>query len=185
MLRLLTSVAIVLFALAGPVRAGDLYNWSISATDTDPVVNSGALTVGAPDSLYLWLDCSIWDGASAMEADIATEGVVLLSFIPGPGVLNAGAGAALLLALGGCPVAPAVVGTITVLNTGVGGSVCLVPSAANDQFVVVDCDTLNPVAYPAGVVGFATEGDDICRFRGCIIDYVEPRSWSEVKDLYR
>lgn len=81
-----------------------IYGWSISASSTDPSVNSGALPVPLA-SLYLWFSCHTNDGMSAAEFDLVTTGkdIVHLSTDFLNGVLNAGTFDRPLLAVGGCP----------------------------------------------------------------------------------
>ena len=77
------------------------YELRISASATDPYVNSGALPPG-PHSLYLWLSCTTFDGMAALECDLVTFGDDLehLSTNVTAG-LNVGTDQHLLYAVGG------------------------------------------------------------------------------------
>lgn len=184
MKRILT-IAFALTLVATSAFAQENYGWSISASSTDPAVNSGSVAPGLPASLYLHLDCTTIDGMAAMEADIAATGLLFLSFTPLNGVLNAGAATSLLLAVGGCPTDDFLAGAIGVLNLGAGGDVCLVPSAANGTNGTVDCDTIDPQLYDNAVVGFSTSGQQ-CVSGDCRVEVsVEAQSWGGVKSLYK
>ena len=188
MKRLITSVAMLAFAMASTAHAGgNEYGWSISASSTDPDLNTGAIPQSVPTNTYLWLECTANDGMSAAEMDIEATGLLFLSFVPMNGVLNAGAGPALLLAVGGCPSGPFMAGAISVLDaSGLGGSICPVPSAANGSNVTVNCDPINPMALSSSSIGFATTGGSPCvnESMPCIVP-VEDQAWGAVKSLYR
>ena len=81
-----------------------VYGWSISASSTDPNVNSGALPAPTA-SLYLWFRCDALGGFSAAEFDLETTGsdLVHLSTDMLNDVLNAGTFNQPLIAVGGCP----------------------------------------------------------------------------------
>lgn len=80
------------------------YEYRISASDSDPNVNSGALPAGL-NSLYLWLSCTTDEGFAAAEFDLVTFGDDLqhLSTTFLNGVLSAGTDTEILIAVGGCP----------------------------------------------------------------------------------
>ena len=181
MKKILTIVFATLL-LSNAAFAAD-YGWSISGSSTDPEINSGSVAPGLPANLYLWLNCSPVDGISAVEADVQVNGLLFLSFVPLNGVLNAGASTALLLAVGGCPTAPFLAGSLSVLNLGAGGDICLVPSAANGTNGSVNCDSVNPLLFDNAIAGFSTSGAG-CVSMDCTTS-VESTSWSEVKGLYR
>jgi hypothetical protein len=102
-----------------PGRGGNAYRWSISASSTDPSVNSGPLPEPVA-SLYLWLSCSVSGGWFAVEFSFATDdpGFVVLGLNPLNGVLNAGNAVDPLLVVGGCPSAYFLAGEIVMLNLG-------------------------------------------------------------------
>lgn len=183
MKRILT-IAFALTLVASSAMAED-YGWSISASSTDPAVNTASVAPGLPANLYLHMACATVDGMSAMEADVQASGLLFLSFVPLNGTLNAGAGPALLLAVGGCPGAGFVAGALSVLNLGAGGDLCLVPSAANGTNGTVDCDTIDPMLSDNAVAGFSTSGNG-CRTGDCGGSVsVEAQSWGGVKSLYK
>ncbi|MEZ5066953.1 MAG: hypothetical protein R3B81_19735 [bacterium] len=183
MKRILT-IAFALTLVASSAFALD-YGWSISGSSTDATVNTGDLAAGLPSNVYLWLNCTTVDGISAMEARVDVQGLLFLSFTPMNGALNAGAGQELLLAVGGCPTDPFLIGSIGVLNLGTGGSLCLVPSTANGFNVSVDCDPIAPTTHENAVAGFATTGLTFCDNSGDCVVSVEDTSWGNIKGLYR
>ncbi|MCA9729214.1 MAG: hypothetical protein KC729_16120 [Candidatus Eisenbacteria bacterium] len=183
MKRILT-IAFALTLVASSAFALD-YGWSISGSSTDARVNTGDIAPGLPGSVYLWLTCTTVDGVSAMEARVDVQGLLFLSFTPMNGALNAGAGQELLLAVGGCPREDFLIGSISVLNLGTGGSLCLVPSTANGFNVTVDCDAVNPVTHENAVAGFATTGLTFCDTSDQCTVSVEDTSWGNIKGLYR
>ncbi|MEZ5066617.1 MAG: hypothetical protein R3B81_17945 [bacterium] len=108
----------------GPVAGGGLqdYGWSISSSSTDPFLHSGPLVPGL-SNLYLWFECTInsgFDGWAAAEFRLESDNsnLLILSFVPMNGVLNAGTGTEVLMAVGGCPQAPFLAGSLLVLYTG-------------------------------------------------------------------
>jgi hypothetical protein len=169
------------------------YGWTVSKSDVDPFVNTGAPT-GSTDNLYLWFHCSVGDGLSA--ADIAVTGSFLssgnvLAFNVMNGFLNAGTATALLLAVGGCPPGPVVAGAWLILHTGT-GDLCLGPGLTYPTPVAVDC-SVNPAAHPCDFIGYSDadfgappcehyeSGDDLCETKTA----VEESSWGTIKSLYR
>lgn len=95
------------------------YDWSISASSTDPHVNTGVLPQPVAE-LFLWLSCTTGDGAAAAALTFETDdpGFQVVGFAPEPFVLNAGTASSPLLAIGGCPHALTLIGTLTMLNVG-------------------------------------------------------------------
>jgi hypothetical protein len=92
------------------------FGWTISASPTDPLVNTGSLTPGA--SLYLWLHCD-WTlrGMAAAEFDLAATGLTIVDLVPLNGFLNAGSDAQVLIVVAGCPSGSVVAGRIDVETT--------------------------------------------------------------------
>jgi hypothetical protein len=132
--------------------------FSISASPTDPFVNTSAAT-DSLRHLYLWATC-IDDGISAFEGDV-TGSLNVAGFWEENGVINIGSGSELLLAVPGCPFGSEVnflLGSFLVWDSG--GSLCLGPSAANGRIVAVDCaggGTEDPK-----VLGFDSDGGVPC-----------------------
>ncbi|MFN8176876.1 MAG: FlgD immunoglobulin-like domain containing protein [bacterium] len=136
------------------------YEFSISASATDPAVNYAAPT-GGLRPLYLWATCSE-RGLAAFEAGTSST-LPLAGFVPADGVLNIGQGSDLLMAVGGCPTGPNVdrlLGYWNVLDTG--GEVCLGASAAHGLFGAVDCSSLPSFWPDPRVQGFSSSADAPC-----------------------
>ena len=47
--------------------------------------------------------------------------------------------------------------------------VCIVPSAANQQSVTVDCNALNPGVHGHGYTGYSTDGVPCLELTGCLV----------------
>jgi hypothetical protein len=114
MKRLLPIVLIasLLFATA-PAIGDPQYGWMVSKSSTEPCVNSGTFSPGGIIELFLWYAYNTTEGitASAMTATVDPPGALnLLGFNVAGGIINAGTTTDLLLAMGGCPNAPFVVG---------------------------------------------------------------------------
>jgi hypothetical protein len=188
MKRVLT-IAFALLIAAVPAFAQQQYGWAISSSATDHTQNAGAV-VPTPFTLFLHLVCADPDGMSAAEFDLAAPaGVLNFGFTPMNGFLNAGGAGNLLLAVGGCPHGPIAAGSWTLFGS-TAGSVCLVNSAANGIRVTVNCDPLDPVAYPINAKGFdygqlGLTCDDSVNGNLCPPIAVESSSWGTVKSLYR
>lgn len=184
MKRFLLVLSVALLA-AAPATAAE-YAWTISSSPADPLVNTGATTT-APFNLYLWLFCSSPGGMAAAEFDVALPpGMLNFGFSPLSGYLNAGGASNILLAVGGCPPGPTAAGSWTFFGS-TPGSFCLVNSAANGIRVTVDCDPLNPQAWPITVRGYGYGMPPACAEILHCGDVVgtEPKTWGGVKSLYR
>ncbi|MCA9751265.1 MAG: hypothetical protein KC591_03675 [Gemmatimonadetes bacterium] len=114
------------YALSGyPCSSGmclkgpDDYGWSISSSSTNSSLFSGPLSSNI-DYLYLWLTCTTTEGIAAMECGLESDNTVFvpLAFEPMNGALNAGTATHLILAVGGCPREPFLIGRILVLYLG-------------------------------------------------------------------
>jgi hypothetical protein len=184
----MTMVALSALLITGVAHAGPYdYGWALSASDTDPAVQTAAPAAGVR-SVHLWLVCTADDGAAAAEFDLDITGdMQVLGFSPVAAVLNAGNETELLLAIGGCPSAPFRAGSFNVFSAVDGvGRLCLVPSATNGLNVTVDCDPIAPLQNLNAVIGFSTDGTDPCLDQAspCLIP-VDDTSWSAVKGMYR
>ncbi|MGQ0723095.1 MAG: InlB B-repeat-containing protein [Candidatus Eiseniibacteriota bacterium] len=136
------------------------YEFSISASATDPLINADVPT-GGVRLLHLWMVCSD-AGISALEADV-TGDLPVLGFAPAGGVLNIGTNTALLLAIPGCATTGAMLlGQLIVTDTG--GTLCLGTSAAHGVLGAVDCVTFG-VSTPQ-VTGFSSSGGQPCVVTG-------------------
>lgn len=183
MRRLLTiSFALCICAvMATSASAQNIYGWTVSRSDTDPLANTGELT-GSLVTLYLWYACNSNDGMSAAEIDpVINLPNSILAFNVLNGYLNAGTATHLLLAVGGCPQAPLAAGSWLILRA---APIDLCPGGAN---VTVDCSP-DPSAWPNDYNGFSEFGvpctdprlEDLC---GTVS--VEQTSWGSIKSLYR
>ena len=178
--------AIVSLVIA-PAALADDYSWSISASPTDPTQNVGEIPPGVPHSLYLWLECTEEDGIIGMEADVEAVGLLYVDFTALNDFINVGAGELLQLGVTRCRSGPLLTGSITVVNPGDGGSVCLTNSKANGTNGSFNCD-LAPTVYSNTVRGFATPNFTPCALGtplDCVPVSVEPESWGRLKSLYR
>ena len=178
------SVACLLMT-AGNALAAD-YGWKLSGSSTDPNANTGAAIGGTPFTVYLWLDCTNFDGMSACEFSLQTTWFNA-GFTPSAalGVLNAGNSTDLLLAVGGCPMAGSIMGSWVFIDfTGLGASACLVNSPGGENGTV-DCDTVDPQIHPNAVVGYSTDATPPCTLDLCTTVAVEPSTWGGLKGLYR
>lgn len=189
MKRVLTIVCAL--ALAASTASAQIeYGFKLSGSNTDPNVNvvpAFASFVGV--SVHLWMDCSVGDGISAAEFDlnyVAPASVFGWAFTPLNGWLNAGGTGNLLLAVGGCPTGPVLVGSWSGFNTGgpIAHNFCLVPSAATGSKVGVDCSS-NPAAWPAKAIGLAAGVENACAETLCGPTSVESETWGSIKSLYR
>jgi hypothetical protein len=137
------------------------YEFRISSSETDPMENS-AMPTGTWRPLYLWAVCGE-RGISAVEAETSTsfEGT---GFQVMNGVLNAGSGNHLLLAVPGCPIGSEInflLGYWYVLDEG--GTMCLVPASESGEIAVVDCEVPVPFLWSDPyVIGFTSAGGEPC-----------------------
>lgn len=155
--------AVATIMVRGPVaqeatfqRTG--FELTISASDTDPFVNS-APPANGPRKLYLWATC-LERGMTALEAD-AVGSLERSPFAPAAGVLTVydQDPDRLLLAVGGCPTGVAVnrlLGSWWVLDEG--GDLCLGPSADNNRIGATDCVSPAVNLWPMQVTGFSSSG---------------------------
>lgn len=94
---------------------GAPYLWTISASDTDPYVNTGALP--DPATLYLWVLCQPFpQGVEYAEFDL-TGDLTVLNLVGRNGFTNTGTSTELRLSAPGCPSSVAVAAEITVTGT--------------------------------------------------------------------
>jgi hypothetical protein len=193
--KLTTTVALSLLSILGmaaPVFAEGagtgFHAWSISASSSDPTQNTGPDFTSSPSTLYLHLveSCAASAGVSAAEMGIKTQGtLVFLAFNVTGNWLNAGSGANLLLAVGGCPTS-SLAGSFLLLGTS--GGVWLGPTT--NRAATVDCAATREFYWPDEVrfTGFQTASSTFLLQRhgnGCTANAVEDASWTAVKALYR
>jgi hypothetical protein len=188
-------------AMTGAATAGSgtgVYEWRISFSDTDAGVQTAAdFPGGTVQSIYLWFQgCNTGvppGGMSAADFGIAVlGGWQFLSFnVNGPGGwLNAGSGQNLLLAVGGCPLASQVAGTISIFVTAPGAA--RLGRSVNDIAVTVDCASPLPSAWswPDQVLFMGAKsngfGGNVQAWgNGCTVDPVDATTWGTMKALYR
>lgn len=183
MKRILTIVSVLLI-VAVPAAAQQYYFWTLSSSNSDPLLNAGPIS-GPPFPLFLWLRCAVPGGMAAAVFDLATPaGISNFGFTPMNGFLNAGGASNLLLAVGGCPQGPVVAGSWTLFGSTAGG-ICLVNSAADGIRVTVDCDPINPQAWPIYAIGYGYGTVASCVEPSCVVFAVEPTTWGRTKTLYR
>ncbi|GJM43508.1 MAG: hypothetical protein DHS20C21_03500 [Gemmatimonadota bacterium] len=185
-MKVLIVVAALLLAVVPSAIAAD-YGWNLSGSATDPWVNMGEVVAGEPFQLYLWLACSPHDGMAAAEFSLVHT-YVNGGFTPLHGALNAGNSTDLLLAIGGCPVGPVLVGVWSLIDfVAEGGQACLGPSPGGLN-ATVDCDPIDPQPRENAVVGHGTNGVYPCQFGGiehCVGTGRGGLTWGETKALYR
>jgi hypothetical protein len=138
----------------GPQGVG--YGWTISASSTDPYVNSQAAPSSGVLTLYLWLVCS--EGLAAAEFGLQGTLTVLATSSMN-GFLNAGTPTNLLLATP-CRSAPIVAASILVLDSGTGGTVCLGPSTGGKNSSV---DCVDYLEWTHDTLGFSNDGSTPCQ----------------------
>jgi hypothetical protein len=183
MRKVLSFAAAALLLLTPAVLSAGQYGWSISASSTDPAVNQGTFQSGAM-SLYLWYACSDDGGMAAAEfrLDSLDPANALISFTTMNNFLNAGTFPDVLLAVGGCPLAPIVAGRLDVSSV-VPGDYCVVPSELSARRLVVDC---NIEGFPLQAKGYSSRGTmPLCYEPLCPIVSVEQTTWGRIKGIYR
>ena len=184
MKRFLTIAAVVLFASSAMAQGTYSYGWTLSNSAADPFVNTGTPTMGVV-SIYLWYQCSLEDGMSAAEFDLAGT-ISVFAFTAMNGFLNAGGATNLQLAVGGCPLGPIFAGTVLIMDAP--GNLGLVPSI-NSFNVTVDCGTAGFLTHDNNWIGYASDGGAVpgsgqAAGELCTVS-VEDSSWGTIKSLYR
>ena len=188
MKRSLGSFVIPLIAaavLVGSISVGHAveFGWTISASDTDPNVNTGLSTNGVR-TLYLWLQCGTGNGLAGAEFDLCATGIIPLAFTAAPTFwCSDSPPESILLCAQGCPTGPVVAGSILVLD--LVGSICLCPDP-NGNNLSVECGTLEGVTNRhrgCSNVGAPCEtGPEI---NLCDGPPVERDGWGSIKSRYR
>jgi hypothetical protein len=141
---------------------GKAYEFTISASDSDPYENEDAPTYGVRP-LYFWLTCSR-GGVAALEASVVGS-LPVAGFTGANGVLNAGTAQHLLLAVPGCPKGEDInflLGWWIVWDDG--GDLCLDRNLSGENsrgYGVVDCAITTYTPQP-GVTGFSSSGAPPC-----------------------
>ncbi len=161
MYRLLPSIVAALILASGASATEHQYGWTISASSTDPLVNSGPFVSGAV-RYYLWYYCSTVEGMTAAEFDLETSSPDnrIISLSVRNGFLNAGTPTSVLLAVGGCPTGPVIAAEIGVLVSEP-GEICFAPYYSSGINGTRDCRA-TPAVHPNDWVGFSTLGSPPC-----------------------
>jgi hypothetical protein len=158
------------------------YGWTISSSESNAHATKGTPSYGVT-TLYLWLECCDPEGMAAAEFDLAGTGISILALTPVNNFLNAGGAATPLLAAGGCPCGPVVAAKLLVVDSA--GSICFKPSVAMGVLGTVDCDPA-PEIWQTDWVGYSNSGQDPCsQGRLCRSEFVQDKTWTEIKGLYR
>lgn len=189
-MRRFLTIVVLASVVTVPVAAAQRLGWTISNSTTDERSNSGPIAPGPTQfagNLYLWLACAFPGGMATAEFDVVELTGVgpPVGFTPMNGFLNAGTPSALLLAVGGCPTGPVLVGSFSVPADNLVPDIelCIVPSAANNRNETVTCV---PETVPNESIGFKKAGVPGCaNFQLCAVFSTERSSWSRVKGLYR
>jgi hypothetical protein len=186
-----------LLLFAGEARSGEdwpFFGWTISASPEDPFVPTAAPVVGS-DSLFLWVACTA-DTADLGRDRFNSAEFHLTGTLSGIDGLPIGVNGALwlrknpsrlLMAIGGCPTGPLLVGILPVTDDGSGGTACFEPSGWGFN-ITVDCSDHVGQPRENDYVGFASDGTEPCRsspeFCPTPIS-IEDVGWGDVKARYR
>jgi hypothetical protein len=187
MKRFMTIVSVLAILAMGSSAYAATFGWTLSASPADPFANTATPSFGVAN-VYLWLFCGTGNGMASAEFDLGGT-LNPLAFTTMNGFLNAGGAANLLLAVGGCPNDPSMVGGPAgfALIIDVGGNMCFQPSAANNLLTTVECGTL--ALSPMEFIGYASDGSVPCMVMAgselCFQVSVEDGSWGSIKSLYR
>jgi hypothetical protein len=173
-------VALLLSVLPCSAKA-ELYQWSLSASATDPFVNTTAPSPPGLQTIHLWLACSEV-GAIWAEFDFEVSPSDLLVQIDpiGPYTFAPTYGFYLLE----CTMAPTRVAELSIIDgAGDGFTACFIPSSTQ-TLGTVDC-AVKPQLHPMAFVGFASDGTSPCSQGQCSGAVpVDGASWGSVKALY-
>lgn len=157
-----------------PPPPGHGYRWWISSSSIDAEVNSSPAPSGGLIPLYLWVAGGPDElGLSAAAFAFLTPGTPQFGFTPMNGFLNAGGSTDLLLAVGGCPLGPVLVGSWNVWDIAT-GDYTLGASTVTPSPRASDCATPDPVEHVIDVVPFHV---------GTVAN--EPVTWGRLKARYR
>jgi hypothetical protein len=174
------TLALVALVVSGPASA-EPYQWTLSASSSDPFVNTGPPT-GGLQTLHLWFACSEV-GAIWAEFDFEVSPSDLLVQIDpiGPYTFAPTYGFYLLE----CTMAPTRVAELSIIDgAGDGFTACFIPSSTQ-TLGTVDCAP-NPALHPMAFLGFSSDGTPPCTEGDCLgVVSVDDRSWGSMKALYR
>lgn len=174
-----TALAPLLLALVlVSSAAAEPYQWTISASSTDPYVNTGVPTPGVYD-LFLWLVCA-GDGASVLEFGLDTTNGQIVGFDYGPHTPIPGG-----VAFAGCLAAtPQVVLRMIAFDEGQGVNVCFFTGGIG-TLGVRNCQPGSDL-FPMAWIGFSSDGTPPCTSGVCDGPVsVDASAWGSIKALYR
>ncbi len=188
LLGLLVGAAIL--TPVGPAFSQELYGWTISASNTDPFVQTASPEQGFY-SLYAWLVCINADefgfAGFRLDGSLIDRVAGVVSIPPFGVVMKSGFELAPYVDVGPC----LTTGMYPVLeifvldDTGSGGDLCFVEtdSGANES---CNCDSGVPTCFPHAVRGFASDGTTPCMVGNCQGPIsIEAESWGGMKGRYR
>jgi hypothetical protein len=171
----------VLLVLLAPSAGAEEFLWTISASTTDPFVNTAEPTFGMRQ-LHLWLACSTM-GMSAAWMDLEWTGAIqVVAATPCCGFLYSENLQCILAAAGGCPSAPARAFVLWALDGP--GSIGFVPCPLVEGNYTVDCSA-DPQIFPNAWIGFSNDGTPPPSQGSCAPVPVQDTSWGRVKTFYR
>ena len=179
-----SAVVALLLSLSSHSAKAELYQWTLSASATDPFVNTAAPTPGF-QTLHLWFACSEVGAAFAeFGFEISPPEVLFVklhslgphTFVP--------VGGGFFFVLLDCPMAPVRVAELWIIDNAGGFRACFAPSETL-TLGTIDC-AVNPALHPMAFVGFASDGTSPCTEGQCSgAVSVDGASWASVKALYR
>jgi hypothetical protein len=179
---IVSVLAVLLVASNAFASNANQFGWTISVSATDYTQNTGE-PLGGPGTLYLWIGCS--SGITrAAASEFGLSGTIVVSSVAGsaPQYLFSGAPTDLLGVYDRAPACPTMVGIVTVFDVA-GGSLCLVPSGANDRNLTIGTDGNG---YSNGFIGYSSDGSSPgASSTFCSPIAVESENWGSIKSMYR
>jgi hypothetical protein len=175
-------VSLLVAGLTWTHAEAEPYQWTISASSTNPFMNTGAFAPGVHD-LYLWYSCSSM-GAAVGEFGFQSSSAanIILALIPEGTHTFAPTGVLFV----GCQEAPVLVGRLVLLWNAPGG-VCFTITPLG-TLGTVDCNT-PPAMHDMAYIGYSNDGTAPCVSGDCsqavpVRDGIHDSSWGGVKGLY-
>ena len=191
-LIIVLSVGVARLALAD---TGEFvqFGWTLSASPTDPLVNTGPATSDTLD-LYLWMYCSepVQSGVSAAKFSLEFHPSLWVHTLElSPGVTNSGTVWDLDLQLSGCPPGAHRVAHYRIQDLDGIFWVCLGPNPNTGENTSSGCASPNDPGENA-LMGYAAGLKVPCSEHGIFFDNlcyptvsVSAESWSKLKGRYR
>ena len=179
------------FAAWSAPSAADPYGWTISASSTDPFVNTIPFSLGL-HTYYLWLACcdlpaGMQQGLTAAEFSLFSQGGTIFAFTPMNGFVNDGTTLDLRLSVDGCPCGPVVAGSI-LTHDSTPGIYCIGPTI--DGYLRTSHCEMPPTWLPIDWTGLDTGGGACAEGMTCagpvsVGNGLETNTWGRAKNLYR